>query len=215
MSSEHVDPRLAEQTEGPRLGMRRRRGARTTVAVGRPRAAATRSTWNARGRRRDVRVEAAAGGRDEVDRDRRRRGPAPAASRRRRPRSRSSALVGPRLLPPSCRHRSRRRPPPRAADGSSAAPAKAWPTSVEPTTLAVRARSGCHWPRTGNSDLRDAGHGERIGDAECRAIMTTRMTRAGRSWESMGRSPQAMPRAVTTRSMTLMPTKGTIRPPRP
>ena len=44
-----------------------------TRSSGRPRALATRGTWNRGGRRRDVRIEAAAGGGHQIDRDRRRR----------------------------------------------------------------------------------------------------------------------------------------------
>ena len=102
----------------------------------------------------------------------------------------------------------------RAGRGSSRSSVKFWPISSEPTPCR-RADDQAAVGLVREHDLGDAGDRQRIDEAGQRSSAATSMTRAGRSWLQHGRSPQARPMAVTARSISLMPTNGTTRPPRP
>ena len=149
---EHIDARLAEDAEGAAFG-RLLAPAREPA----PRDDAARSR-HARdlvlgGRRRDVRIEAAAGGGHQVDRHRRcvaRIG----GAQRRDP-----------VLAPRCQRRidrplvraARRRAVVRLRPVADGRPQKycglenGWPIRRDPTALVARSRSGCRSPACGNT----------------------------------------------------------------
>ena len=215
VEKQHVDARLAEQAERAALGVRVDQRAHAVLRRGRV-PSATRSDLEQRGRRRDVRVEAAAGCGDQVDRH--------AARRRPRRSALSPAHAPPRPAPgwsargwsrSSCRPRSRR---PRRTGAGGSTPGRRTPgrsarsrsTSPSPT---IRLPFAC----VRKDRLRDAG--DRRADRRCRSAASSAaiMTNAGRSSCSMARfsCAQTRPRPVIARSIALMPTNGTISPPSP
>ena len=169
---------------------------------------ATRAAWSGVGDR-DVRVEARARGGDRVDRDRRAgREAVLLAVRGDRARDVRRASVRVRraeVRAAARRARRSRRRRPRAGGGSTAAPSNVWPISVEPTTSPSRFdERAVGLSREG--DLRDAGDDERVDEPEEHGERDEQRASAGRSWRRIRRSPSA----VTTRSMSLMPTNGAI-----
>ena len=219
----HVDPRLAQKSEGAALNLGIHQ--RIDPLHRRPRALATRGTWK----------QAASGeisgssplrrGGHQIDRHRRRRILFLQRVHIALERSASALLVGPQIRAHGVDgviwrvhglggvlrvgRIGRRRPA-----WKYLSPAKTCPISAEPTTL-PSLRSGCPCAWRGKMTSRDAGHGERIGQAGDRRQQHENDD--GRTDFFQHGAPPCKTRcnAVTNMSIALMPMNGSTMPPSP